>query len=91
MQISNEADDDKIDALSIELETLFNKHPDLTHVEIMVTCMLGLSNVLMSMSCPDCRQKSAQYVRKKLPRFIDDALAEGQKRDGDRSLSDHVH
>ena len=90
MRISDKMDDTTIDTLSIQIESVFKDSPELTHKEIMIACMHTIGNVLMSVSCPDCRQASALFLEKQLPRFIKRALTEAEKL-SEQPLDGHIH
>jgi hypothetical protein len=91
MHLSNEANEDRIDALSIEIEKLFNRDPDLAHGEALLACMTAIANVVASITCPGCRKKTAMFVKRRFSVFITNAMTHGKKREGARPSLEHVH
>jgi hypothetical protein len=95
MIVSNELDGATSEELAKKLSMLVgkvDKDADLTHREILCAYMFAMGNVLALISCRDCREKAAQFIKSALPHLVGHALDRAGEHHGDQlPISGHVH
>jgi hypothetical protein len=76
MQVSEDFDLNRTDALTLQIEELIHQDPELTQGEILMACMVVIGSVVKSIQCRDCRRLTANRVKKQMPKMVMAALAE---------------
>lgn len=76
MQVSDEFDFDKADALSVLIMKTINHDSDLTHREVLTALSMSVGDIIASIECSDCRESAAKAVTKDLvPRAVAAAMS----------------
>jgi hypothetical protein len=74
MQVSENFNQAVVDALAVRFEETIFGDPNLTQREALAACMTAIGNILESINCRDCRNLTADFVKKSMPRIIATAV-----------------